>query len=179
MDNYNSDISQIHNDGNAFASQRFTDIKPLQESSVGVFALYRSNRMGKWVVLKSLKPEYRNDPFYEAILQKEFQVGYELRHSGIVETIDFVKLPQLGNVIVLEYIDGVTLRDYVNDGGVISRADVEHLVNSICEAVGYLHSHKIIHRDLKPENIMVERATHVVKIIDLGCADASDYNILK
>ena len=179
MDNYNSDISQIHNDGNAFASQRFTDINPLHESQTGIFTLYRSNRMGKWVVLKALNTEYRNDPFYEAILQKEFQVGYELRHSGIVETIDFVKLPQLGNVIVLEYIDGVTLRDYVNDGGVISRADVEHLVNSICEAVGYLHSHKIIHRDLKPENIMVERATHVVKIIDLGCADASDYNILK
>lgn len=124
MDNYNSDISQIYNDGNAFASQRFTDIKPLPESQTGIFTLYRSNRMGKWVVLKALNTEYRNDPFYEAILQKEFQVGYELRHSGIVETIDFVKLPQLGNVIVLEYIDGVTLRDYVNDGGVISRADV-------------------------------------------------------
>lgn len=179
MDNYNSDISQIHNDGNAFASQRFTDIKPLLESQTGIFTLYRSNRMGKWVVLKALNTEYRNDPFYEAILQKEFQVGYELRHSGIVETIDFVKLPQLGNVIVLEYIDGVTLRDYVNDGGVISRADVEHLVNSICEAVEYIHSHKIIHRDLKPENIMIERATHAIKIIDLGCADASDYNILK
>lgn len=179
MDNYNSDISQIHNDGNAFASQRFTDIKPLYESQTGIFTLYRSNRMGKWVVLKALNTEYRNDPFYEAILQKEFQVGYELRHSGIVETIDFVKLPQLGNVIVLEYIDGVTLRDYVNDGGVISRADVEHLVNSICEAVEYIHSHKIIHRDLKPENIMIERATHAIKIIDLGCADASDYNILK
>ncbi len=135
--------------------------------------------MGKWVVLKALNTEYRNAPFYEAILQKEFQVGYELKHSGIVETIDFVKLPQLGNVIVLEYIDGVTLRDYVNDGGVISRADVEHLVNSICEAVEYIHSHKIIHRDLKPENIMIERATHAIKIIDLGCADALDYNILK
>lgn len=179
MEIYRSDISQIHNDGNAFAMQRFTDIKPLPESQTGIFTLYRSNRMGKWVVLKALNTEYRNDPFYEAILQKEFQVGYELRHSGIVETIDFVKLPQLGNVIVLEYIDGVTLRDYVNDGGVISRADVEHLVNSICEAVEYIHSHKIIHRDLKPENIMIERATHAIKIIDLGCADASDYNILK
>lgn len=180
MESYNSDISQIHNDGNVYASQRYTAIKPLNESSAtGIFSLYRSNRMGKWVVLKALNSEYRNDPFYEAILQKEFQVGYELRHSGIVETIDFVKLPQFGNVIVLEYIDGVTLRDYVNDGGTISRADVEHLVNSICEAVEYIHSHKIIHRDLKPENIMIERATHAIKIIDLGCADASDYNILK
>lgn len=179
MDNYNSDISQIHDDGNAFASQRYTDIKPLYESSAGLFVLYRSNRMGKWVVLKSLKPEYRNDPFYEAILQKEFQMGYGLRHKGIVETIDFIMLPQLGHVIVLEYIDGVTLRDYLNETAMMSRADIEHIVRSICEAVGYLHAHKIIHRDLKPENIMVERATHAVKIIDLGCADASDYNILK
>lgn len=179
MDNYNSDISQIHDDGNAFASQRYTDIKPLYESSAGLFDLYRSNRMGKWVVLKSLKPEYRNDPFYEAILLKEFQMGYGLRHKGIVETIDFIMLPQLGHAIVLEYIDGVTLRDYLNETAMMSRADIEHIVRSICEAVGYLHAHKIIHRDLKPENIMVERATHAVKIIDLGCADASDYNILK
>lgn len=179
MDNYNSDISQIHDDGNAFASQRYTDIKPLYASSAGLFDLYRSNRMGKWVVLKSLKPEYRNDPFYEAILLKEFQMGYGLRHKGIVETIDFIMLPQLGHAIVLEYIDGVTLRDYLNETAMMSRADIEHIVRSICEAVGYLHAHKIIHRDLKPENIMVERATHAVKIIDLGCADASDYNILK
>ena len=92
MDNYNSDISQIHNDGNAFASQRFTDIKPLPESQTGIFTLYRSNHMGKWVVLKALNTEYRNDPFYEAILQKECKEWVGLRNSGNDKKKNFVKI---------------------------------------------------------------------------------------
>lgn len=179
MDSYDSDISQIQNDGSVLASQRYTDIKPLHESSAGMFLLLRSSHLGKWVVLKALKPEYRNDPFCEAILHKEFRIGYGLRHRGVVETVDFVNLPQVGNAIVLEYIDGVNLRQYLEDNRSLTTEKAMHLISEICEAVSYLHSHKIIHRDLKPENIMIEHATHAVKVIDLGCADATDYCIVK
>lgn len=179
MESYDSDISQITLGGETLGLQRYTVVKLLHESASGAFMLYRSNRMGKWVVLKALKPEYRGDPFYETILQKEFQLGYNLRHSGVVETIDYVTLPETGNAIVLEYIDGITLRQYLDEIDVLSREEAMSIIDEMCKAVAYLHSHKIIHRDLKPENIMVEHATRAVKIIDLGCADASDYNILK
>lgn len=179
MDSFSSDISKIHPNGESFTNQRYSDLKPLHESRKGAFVLFRSSRFGRWVVLKTLKEEFRGDPFYESILQKEFQIGNELRNPCVIETIDFISHSSLGNAIVLQYIDGVTLREYLNENTPISPQRAKKLINSICEATGYLHSHKIIHRDLKPENIMVERQTDVVKIIDLGCADATDYNIIK
>lgn len=179
MDNFSSDISKILPNGDSFANQCYSDLKPLHESRKGAFVLFRSSRFGRWVVLKTLKEEFRGDPFYELILQKEFQIGNELRNPGVIETIDFISHNSLGNAIVLQYIDGVTLREYLNENAPLSLQRAKELINGICEAAGYLHSHKIVHRDLKPENIMVERQTDAVKIIDLGCADATDYNVIK
>lgn len=180
MEEFDSDISLItRGEQPSFMSQSYSDIKTLHTSGKGAFQLFRANHYGKWVILKSLKPEYRNDPFFETILQKEFQVGYSLKYNGVVTTLDFINLPDIGNAIVLEYIDGVTLRQYFHEQPKLSQADALKIITDISEAVAYFHANKIIHRDLKPENIMVERKTHVIKIIDMGCADASDYNVIK
>lgn len=181
MENFESDISQIidRSENNSFIAQSYTDIKPLHRSSKGAFELFRANHFGKWVVLKALKDEYRNDPLFETILQKEFRLGHQISHKGIVETIDFINLPQIGNAIVLEYINGATLREYIEENAPLSVNECKRIVNEILDAVEHLHNYKVIHRDLKPENIMIERNTGSVKIIDLGCADASDYNVIK
>lgn len=179
MDKFNSDISKITREGNELVTQHYSDITPLHESGNGAFCLFRASRFGKRLVLKALKPQFRGDPFYEAILQKEFMIGDSLSHPGIVSTIDYTNLPETGNCIVLEYINGVTLRQYLIDNNPLPKNEAKRIITSICEATGYLHSTKITHRDLKPENIMVERHTGKVKIIDLGCADASEYDIIK
>lgn len=176
MENFESDISQIidRSENNTYIAQSYTDIKPLHRSSKGAFELFRANHFGKWVVLKALKDDYRNDPFFETILQKEFRLGHQISHKGIVDTIDFINLPQIGNAIVLEYINGATLREYIEENAPLSVNECKRIVNETLDAVGHLHINKVIHRDLKPENIMIERNTGSVKIIDLGCADASD-----
>lgn len=181
MENFESDISQIidRSENNTFIAQSYTDIKPLHRSSKGAFELFRANHFGKWVVLKALKDDYRSDPFFETILQKEFRLGHQISHKGIVETIDFINLPEIGNAIVLEYINGATLREYIEDNTPLSIDECKRIVYETLEAVKHLHNNKVIHRDLKPENIMIERNTGSVKIIDLGCADASDYNVIK
>lgn len=179
MDKFNSDISKITREGNELVTQHYSDITPLHESGNGAFCLFRASRFGKRLVLKALKPQFRGDPFYEAILQKEFMIGDSLSHRSIISTIDYTNLPETGNCIVLEYINGVTLRQYLIDNNPLPNNEAKRIITSICEAAGYLHSHKIVHRDLKPENIMVERQTDAVKIIDLGCADATDYNVIK
>lgn len=179
MEDFNSDISFIEQGKAEFASLRYNEIKPMHTSASGAFRLFRANHFGKWVVLKALKEEYRNDPFYETILQKEFSIGSPLKHNGVISTIDFVNLPQIGNVIVLEYVNGVTLRQYLEERSPLSRKESLRLINELGEAIAYLHSNKVIHRDLKPENIMIDSNTKTVKIIDMGCADASDYNVIK
>lgn len=180
MEEFDSDISQItRGEKPQFMSRSYSDLKPLHRSEKGAFVLYRANHFGKWVVLKALKEEYRNDPFFETILQKEFGLGYQLNHHGVVSTIDFINLPEIGNAIVIEYLNGCTLRQYFKENTPLSHNEALRIINEIGEATAYLHANKIIHRDLKPENIMIDGSTHTVKIIDLGCADASDYNVIK
>lgn len=180
MEEFDSDISQItRGEKPQFMSRSYSDLKPLHRSEKGAFVLYRTNHFGKWVVLKALKEEYRNDPFFETILQKEFSLGYQLNHHGVVSTIDFINLPEIGNAIVIEYLNGCTLRQYLKENTPLSHNEALRIINEIGEATAYLHANKIIHRDLKPENIMIDGSTHTVKIIDLGCADASDYNVIK
>lgn len=180
MEEFDSDISQItRGEKPLFMSRSYTDIKPLHRSEKGAFVLYRANYFGKWVVLKALKEEYRNDPFFETILQKEFGLGHPLNHHGVVSTIDFINLPEIGNAIVIEYINGCTLRQYLKENTPLPHTEALRIINEIGKATAYLHANKIIHRDLKPENIMIDGSTHTVKIIDLGCADASDYNVIK
>ena len=179
MESFSSDISQITQKGDELITRQYSDIALLHESGNGAFCLFRASRFGKKFILKALKPQFRNDPFYEAILQKEFMIGDSLKHQGIVSTIDYITLPETGNCIVLEYINGITLRQYLAQKRPLPITEARFIITSICEIVGYLHSTKTIHRDLKPENIMIEQHTGVVKIIDLGCADTSEYDIIK
>lgn len=159
-------------------TSRFTGIEPLYTSVKGYAALYRAQRMGKWHVLKCLKPEFAGNPLYAGLLQKEFEIGYRLTHANIVQTIGLERVDGLGPCIVMEYIDGRTLRGVLDDG-MLTRDDARRIVAQTCSALTYIHSRQIIHRDLKPENIMLTDNGGNVKLIDFGCSDADSYAVLK
>lgn len=164
-----------------FISGELTEIMPLESrtASDSPFRMLRAKRYGRWVALKALKPEYVGNPFYEGILAKEFSIGYGLQHNGIARTLGFVALPDVGNAIESDYVDGVTLREYIAAHKPLAREEVRRIAGELCEAVGYLHSRGVTHRDLKPDNIMIESQTGLVKLIDFGCADTPDFAILK
>ena len=164
-----------------FISGELTEIMPLESrtASDSPFRMLRAKRYGRWVALKALKPEYVENPFYEGILAKEFSIGYGLQHNGIARTLGFVALPDVGNAIESDYVDGVTLREYIAAHKPLAREEVRRIAGELCEAVGYLHSRGVMHRDLKPDNIMIESQTGLVKLIDFGCADTPDFAILK
>lgn len=159
-------------------SNSFTDIEPLYTSVRGYAALYRAKRMGKWHVLKSLKAGYTDIPLYLGLLYKEFEIGYNLTHPNIAQTIGLERIDDLGPCIVMEYIDGRTLRSTL-DGGRLTRDEARRAVLQICGALAYIHSRQIIHRDLKPENIMLTDNGGNVKLIDFGYSDADSYAVLK
>ena len=160
-----------------------SDIKEIETK--GYSSLYTGTYLGKRHILKGLKPEYKNKLFYENLLKKEFEISHPLDHPNIVKTIDFKHIPDLGNCIMMEYIDGITLKDFVEshrDTKSQSRKVKElydKIFNELLDAMSYFHSKQIIHRDLKPSNILITNNGNNVKIIDFGLSDTDDYLILK
>lgn len=136
--------------------------------------LVRVAREGKFRVLKALKPQFRGQRRSEALLRKEFEVGYSLDHPNICRVISFVQDEDLGNCIEMEWVDGETLRTLI-DKDSLNRADCRKIVLELCDALSYIHHKQVIHKDLKPENILITNNGRNVKIIDFGLSDADEW----
>lgn len=178
MDTTESSTSLWFNNEDAYLSRNFTDITLIYQSAKGYTALYRATRMGKYFMLKALRPELKEDIFYRSALQKEFDIGYRLLHPYIVQTTGMEEVPGIGLCIVLEWVEGQTLRKWLelNHPSLSERI---RIATELCEALSYLHGQGIIHRDLKPENILITANGAFVKLIDFGCSDADNYKVLK
>lgn len=150
----------------------------LHRSEKGFAEIWRAEKFGQFVVLKALKPEYRENPVYEALLRKEFDIGYSLNHPSICRSWHFRRHPDLGNCIEMEWIDGLPLSERFA-AGKPDEALFRKIAGELCDAVAYLHSRQIIHRDIKPSNILITHNGDNVKLIDFGLADSDDSAILK
>lgn len=163
------------------------DIQKIYESPESYSILSRMILGGKLVALKSLKPEYVGNPFYEGLLRKEYEIGRSLDHQNICPTLDFINIPNLGNCIVTQWIDGCSLAEWLRTNPRRSlslskrtdRSAIRKILLELCDALEYLHRNQIIHRDLKPSNIMITRNGQNVKLIDFGLADADWYATFK
>ena len=167
-------------EGNSFfMTSRLTDITPLTYGSKGGYCrLFKAIRMGKWCVLKCLRPEYAGNPEFIALLQKEFEISYKLSHPYIVQVISMEQIDGLGACIIMEYIDGCTLSEWMKTAK-RSSYEIITVMQAIGNALDYIHQQQIVHRDIKPSNILITRNGNYVKIIDFGLADADNYAILK
>ena len=160
------------------SNAKFTEINVFHTSPKGYSVLYKARCLGKWVVLKGLKKEYASHPFYQELLHKEFEIGYQLSHPNIAQTWGWEEVTGCGVCIVMEYVDGDSLRNYLSFHRV-DRKTALRFVTELCEALSYLHGKQIVHRDLKPENILVTYNGNNIKLIDFGLSDCDDYDALK
>lgn len=135
-----------------------------------------ASRYGRRVLLKGLPAHATHDMRYREALLKEFEILSRLEHENIVRAITIEDVPALGLCIVMEYIEGVPLNEFVNDS--TPRKVKLQLLQGILSALSYVHGKQIVHRDLKPSNIMVTEDGRV-KIIDFGLSDSNSYEILK
>lgn len=138
---------------------------------------YKIKRFGRWFLLKGLKPEYATQPLYVSLLKKEFELSAELSHPNIVVTLLKEDNPRIGPAIMMEYIDGVTLDQFLATNPTTEQR--QKVVMQLLDAMQYFHSKQITHRDLKPSNILITHNGFNVKIIDFGLADADNYAIFK
>ena len=111
------------------------------------------------------------------MLNKEFDIAMRLQHPGIVQTVNIEDVPILGRSIVMEWIDGMTLSQWLERNP--ARRERLKVLDQLLGAVAYLHDLGIVHRDLKPSNILVTAVGHHVKLIDFSLADTGTHAILK
>ena len=155
------------------------DLELFRDSPEGFTMLYRCQRSGRFFIYKSLKPGYRGIQTYEDLLRKDFEIGFSLQHPNICQYFAFVNLPDIGNCIVMEWIDGEDLGQFLAGRRERSSEVTDRILTEICDALSYLHRKQVIHRDLKPENIMVTFNGLHPKLIDFGLSDADSFAMLK
>ncbi|MET0132364.1 MAG: Stk1 family PASTA domain-containing Ser/Thr kinase [Kibdelosporangium sp.] len=134
----------------------------------------RDVRLGRDVAVKVLRADLARDPQFQERFRREAQNAAALNHPAIVAVYDtgetrteYGPLPY----IVMEYVDGRTLRDIVKSEGPLPGQRAMEIMADVCAALDFSHRHGIIHRDVKPANVMITK-TGAVKVMDFGIARA-------
>ncbi len=124
----------------------------------------------------------KNSPTIIERFKREAEVLAKINHPNVVMVIDFGILEPTGSpYLVMEYIDGVPLRDILEQRKTLSVSQTIAIAKQICAGLYEAHLEGIIHRDLKPENIMLQRLSHgdlVVKVLDFGIAKIVNKDIV-
>ena len=142
----------------------------------------RDLRLGRRVAIKILRPDLAKDPSFQARFRREAQSAASLNHPNIVAVYDTGQdtlSPEGDNgepavvvpYIVMEFVDGMTLRQIVASGRRLLPERALEITAGILSALDYAHRHGIVHRDIKPANVMLTR-TGDVKVMDFGIARA-------
>ncbi len=135
----------------------------------GMGAVYkaRQKELDRIVALKILPPDIGQEPAFAERFAREAKALAKLNHPGIVTLYEFGKADGL-YFFLMEYLDGVNLRQLLQ-GGRVSAREALAIVPQICDALQFAHDQGIVHRDIKPENILLDRRGRV-KVADFGLA---------
>ncbi|MCE9613831.1 MAG: protein kinase [Lentisphaerae bacterium] len=139
----------------------------LGRGGMGVVYKARQKSLNRLVALKILAPERVKDPAFAKRFVVEAEALARLNHANIVTIHDFGQADGLF-YFVMEYVDGLNLRQLLHSGRIAPREALA-IVPQICDALQYAHDAGIVHRDIKPENILLDRLGRV-KVADFGLA---------
>lgn len=146
---------------------KWTEIELLPEWDEPFYDVYTAKKYGKWLMLKTLKPQYHDDDTYRAMIEKEFDVRYNLAHPNIVMINDFEEVPGIGMCIITDDVYGDSLRKLI-DNGKVTDATLEKVCTSLVDALEYIQTNHIVHHSLRPETIIFTENIGNLKLIDVG-----------
>ncbi|MBR5403274.1 MAG: serine/threonine protein kinase [Bacteroidales bacterium] len=157
-------VQPLPNDGTS------ANLEVLYESPEGDCILLKGHRNDRLVVYKALKKAFREDPVHQRMLRREYEIGASLKHPAICEVLSWTTLPEYGDSIEMEWIDGCTLDEWIilNPS---HKGQLRRIFIQICEALSYMHQKRVFHKDLKPANILITKSGAYVKLIDFGLSD--------
>jgi serine/threonine protein kinase len=146
---------------------QFEILECLGRGGMGIVYKARQKSLNRLVAIKVLAPEREHDSHFAARFTREAEILARLNHPHIVTIHDFGESGGLF-YLVMEFVDGVNLRDILSEGRMEPRQALA-IVPEICDALQYAHDQGIVHRDIKPENILLDRNGRV-KVADFGIA---------
>jgi len=142
---------------------------------MAVVSQARDLRLGRDVAVKELKLDLAQDPTFQARFRREAQAAAGLNHPNIVSVYDTGEESGPGGIsvpyIVMELVEGRTLRDVLRDGRPILPRRALEFTQGVLDALGFSHRAGIVHRDIKPANVMLT-PSGMVKVMDFGIARA-------
>ena len=146
---------------------RWTEIEHLPEWDEEFYDVYTAKKFGKWVMLKTLKPDLKEKPEMQAMLEKEFDVRYNLAHPHIIMINDLEDVPGLGRCIITDDVYGDSLAKLLRQGKV-DTAHLSKLRNQLVDALEYIQVNHLQHHPLRLENIIFTENIGNLKLIDVG-----------
>src|SRR5580698_2171199 len=154
--------------------ERYTLIEEVGQGGMAVVYRAQDETLKREVAIKVLHQHLAGEPESRARLEREAQAVAKLRHDNILEIFDYSGLDSHTAYIVTEFIDGQTLKQFLN-ARTPGFPEVAALITSeICRALGHAHAAGVIHRDVKPENVMI-RKDGLIKLMDFGIAQILDF----
>lgn len=140
----------------------------------GMAVVYKAYdfRSGRTVAVKVLREQYNQDAEFVRRFQQEAEAASAISHENLIDIYDVGE--QNGTrFIVMEYVDGMTLKSLIREHGALDNYSAITIARQICTALQIAHDAHIIHRDIKPQNILLDRKG-IAKLADFGIAKTSD-----
>jgi beta-lactam-binding protein with PASTA domain/tRNA A-37 threonylcarbamoyl transferase component Bud32 len=153
-----------------FFSNRYEVIRALARGGMAEVYLARDQLLDRPVAVKVLFPEYAREASFVERFRREAQAAANLSHPNIVAIYDWGQ-EESTYFIVMEYVDGQSLRDLIHSRGRVSPQEAAQIGADIAGALGYANRAGVVHRDVKPGNVLIT-PNGIVKVTDFGIARA-------
>ena len=151
-------------------NERYRIKKTIGGGGMANVYLARDIILNRDVAIKVLRLEFANDPEFIERFDREAQAATSLAHPNIVNIYDVGEENHI-LYMVMEYIDGSTLKEYIIQNGPLDVEEAIGIMKQLTEAISHAHANGLIHRDIKPQNILLDRFGNV-KVTDFGIAIA-------
>lgn len=147
---------------------RYEVLEQLGGGGMAIVYKAKDTFLNRMVTIKALRPEYLSDSDFIRRFRREAQAVASLSHPNIVNIHDVGQEDET-HYLVMEYIDGDNLKNFIRDNSNLPLEKIVNIVRQICDALQHAHENNIVHRDVKPHNILITHSQRV-KLTDFGIA---------
>ncbi|MEY8334161.1 Stk1 family PASTA domain-containing Ser/Thr kinase [Lachnospiraceae bacterium 47-T17] len=160
----------------AFIADRYEILEKIGAGGMSDVYKAKDQVLGRFVAVKVLKQEFAEDVNFVTKFHTEAQSAAGLQHPNIVNIYD-VGSEEHVHFIVMEYVEGITLKTYIEKKGQLNYKEAISIAIQVARGIEAAHNNQIVHRDIKPQNIMISHEGKV-KVTDFGIARAATSNTI-